>query len=828
MEKKTMKSTLATLSLLLFAGTLVVADETISLGTVNLQANTAGQTFNVPVTGTDQAAGMDLYLQVNGGISGPKITTVTLADAGTLWGATADQMELGGSDDRTVFYGVITASGTVLADGVAAIVTVDTTGISGGNYPLTLTVLGEPSDILDEFGDPLALTLVDGMLVVPYTITASAGAGGSIAPSGTLSINPGDDQEYTITANAGYQIADVLVDGSSIGAVSSHTFTDVDDDHTIVASFSAVPLTVVKSADPVSVPEGSTAQVGIKLSAQPAGDIVLEVAKASGDADLTLSGESSLTFTQANWDTEQYVTLAAAEDNSDTANGTATFDIAKTSGINSVTATTVTANEVDDDFTLTVNAGTGGTTTPSGAVIVDSNNALPYAVEATPSAGYAFTDWTDVSTVLTDADSASTTVKVGTTADCAITANFAAVTLTVVKSADPVSVPEGSTAQVGIKLSAQPAGDIVLEVAKASGDADLTLSGESSLTFTQANWDTEQYVTLAAAEDNSDTANGTATFDIAKTSGINSVTATTVTANEADDDFTLTVNAGTGGTTTPSGAVIVDSNDDLPKAVIVTHIDMGYRFVNWTDDSNVLANANAPLTTVKAGTTADCTVTANFAVNTVMAAQMFYNNSAWDGSNAAANVDDDAAIATDKAALLPGGTATFANYTSFNKGINGIMFDIYTGGTAALTDFTFKVGNDNSPGAWADAPAPTTVATRPIGVGLKRITVIWADNAIEKTWLQVTVKATANTWLTDDEVFYFGNAVGDSGNSALNAIVNASDQLGVRSHPSALGGAAVDNDYDFNRDKTVNASDQLISRSNCTSVLTAVKLIAVP
>ena len=47
--------------------------------------------------------------------------------------------------------------------------------------------------------------------------------------------------------------------------------------------------------------------------------------------------------------------------------------------------------------------------------------------------------------------------------------------------------------------------------------------------------------------------------------------------------------------------------------------------------------------------------------------------------------------------------------------------------------------------------------------GSDRVTIIWDDNAIEKQWLQVTVKATDNTGLVADDVFYFGNAVGEAG-----------------------------------------------------------------
>jgi len=70
-----------------------------------------------------------------------------------------------------------------------------------------------------------------------YTITASAGSHGSISPSGSITVNQDSDKSFTITPDTGYQIDDVLVDGSSVGAVSLYTFTNVTQDHTISATF---------------------------------------------------------------------------------------------------------------------------------------------------------------------------------------------------------------------------------------------------------------------------------------------------------------------------------------------------------------------------------------------------------------------------------------------------------------------------------------------------------------------------------------------------------------------------------------------------------------
>lgn len=70
-----------------------------------------------------------------------------------------------------------------------------------------------------------------------FTITATAGANGSISPSGEVSVEAGGSKTFTITANEGYKIADVLVDGESVGAVSSYTFSGVQAKHTIEATF---------------------------------------------------------------------------------------------------------------------------------------------------------------------------------------------------------------------------------------------------------------------------------------------------------------------------------------------------------------------------------------------------------------------------------------------------------------------------------------------------------------------------------------------------------------------------------------------------------------
>ena len=214
---------------------------------------------------------------------------------------------------------------------------------------------------------------------------------------------------------------------------------------------------------------------------------------------------------------------------------------------------------------------------------------------------------------------------------------------------------------------------------------------------------------------------------------------------------------------------------------------------------------------------------ASLAVATeVVGRYVFYNNSAYDETS------DADAIVTDKTALLPGEQATSANYTSYTKGINGIIIDVARladPGAIDENDFTFKIGNDDTPSGWLDAPTPSIDVTAGPS-NTSRISLIWPNGAIRNTWLEVTVLATENTGLDTADVFYFGNAVGETGNCTTCAAVDAVDVLLTRQNPQPFfDPAAIDNVYDFNRDRRVDAIDTLIARNNQTWSGTELELI---
>jgi len=214
----------------------------------------------------------------------------------------------------------------------------------------------------------------------------------------------------------------------------------------------------------------------------------------------------------------------------------------------------------------------------------------------------------------------------------------------------------------------------------------------------------------------------------------------------------------------------------------------------------------------------------------VVGRHVFYNNSSFDGNDPQANARDDDAVALDKEAVLPGDAITFAGYTSYSRGINGIMIDVEDlpyDTALSSADFEFRVGNGSDLSSWSPAPDPSSITIRPGGGegGSDRVTITWPDNSIRKQWLQVTMLATVNTALPENDVFCFGNAIGEAGNAAGEALVNALDVLLARNNPRTLiNPAPIDFPYDYNRDARVNATDLVIARSNQTHLLDALDL----
>ena len=170
-----------------------------------------------------------------------------------------------------------------------------------------------------------------------YEITATAGANGSISPSGLVRHIYGANQTFAITPNAGYAVSDVKVDGVSVGAVSSYTFTNIDSDHKIEAQFALKTYTI-------------TATAGEHGTISPVGEIVV-------------SHGTSVTFT-ITADPNYHIDKLMVDGRS--------FVVAKEYTFENISANhTISVTFAIDTYVITASAGMNGRISPSGSVIVN-------------------------------------------------------------------------------------------------------------------------------------------------------------------------------------------------------------------------------------------------------------------------------------------------------------------------------------------------------------------------------------------------------------------------------------------------------------------------
>ena len=369
-------------------------------------------------------------------------------------------------------------------------------------------------------------------------------------------------------------------------------------------------------------------------------------------------------------------------------------------------------------------------------------------------------------------------------------------------------------------------------------------------------------VSLSGITSAGTTTAGTGTVTIEDNDGAATITISDITVNETDGTISVTATLDRpvqGGVTADVVLTDIDtdSGDYTANTTSISFAGLvagetASILIDITDDTDaeLPEDLQVSLTNVVpaaggAVSVVDGIVTINdddFIPTSVAGRHIFYENSAFDfsmlqQSGVGANVFDDGAIAPDKTALLPGQSASFENYTSYSRGINGIIIDIadlpQIPTLATIGDFfEFRVGNTQDVTSFTSAPAPFEIAVRPGDGdnGSDRITIVWADNVIENEWLQVTVKAGLSTGLAFDDVHYWGNAIGETGDAdGVNTFVNATDQANTRDNFTTIFESAdVENVYDFNRDTLVNATDQAIARDNFTTIFDFLVLLDAP
>lgn len=429
---------------------------------------------------------------------------------------------------------------------------------------------------------------------ISYTITASAGNGGTISPAGDVEVNCGESKSFSIAANEGYMISDVLVDGQSIGAQSAYTFTNVNANHSISATFEEIPpeeIVIVVNADSNGgsvYPSGTqtiTEGENFTFIVTPNACYEIGTVTVNGTA-VELDANNSYTIT--NVTSEQAInvtfnqivyTIAASAENGGTinANNTAncgenfTFSVTP-DNCYEIGTVTVNGNAVDLDannsytienvtadqninvnfnllsYTITASAGNGGTITPSGDVNVDCGESKVFAIAANE--GYMISD------VLVDGQSVGTQSSYTFTnvdADHTISATFAEI----------------------------PDNHIVITVNADTEGGSVSPSGTQSIE--QGEDFTFNVTPNACYVIGSVTVNGTAvTLDDNNSYTINNVT-TEQTINVTFNliTYTITASAGNGGTITPAGDVVVNCGES--KTFTIT-ANEGYEIADVTVD----------------------------------------------------------------------------------------------------------------------------------------------------------------------------------------------------------------------------------------------------
>ncbi|MEJ2155550.1 MAG: hypothetical protein P8X96_09460, partial [Desulfobacteraceae bacterium] len=221
-----------------------------------------------------------------------------------------------------------------------------------------------------ESGNSNEATFQSGPPVVStFTLTATSGANGSISP-GTVTVNSGGSQTFTMMPATSYHVADVVVDGLSVGARSSYTFSNVNQNHTITASFAP---DVVSTPGPDPYVYTITATAGANGSVSP------------GTATVNSGGSQTFTIAPA---TSYHVADVVVDGTSVGARSTYTFN--NINQDHTISANFAPDAADPDTYTITATGGANGTISPSGAVSVDSGASQSFVIAA--DSGYTIQD----------------------------------------------------------------------------------------------------------------------------------------------------------------------------------------------------------------------------------------------------------------------------------------------------------------------------------------------------------------------------------------------------------------------------------------------------
>jgi uncharacterized repeat protein (TIGR02543 family) len=264
------------------APSALVGNVTVGAGAGDGMRNEEGAPIACPPAAVPAFVGWPLSVNVTGSGSVTRIPERELYASGssvrlvaspannwhlTGWtGATPDALNplaatvvMDGARTVTAHFAFDTRTLTVTTVGNGTVVVDPPGGVYDLGSAVTLTPVADPGSAFAGWSGDLTGNAVPGTITmdgnknvtatftpITWTITASAGAGGHIIPSGTVTVNQGGFAVFLMIPDWGYHIADVLVDGVSVGTLPLYLFLDVTANHTIEAFFAmnGYPVTV--------------------------------------------------------------------------------------------------------------------------------------------------------------------------------------------------------------------------------------------------------------------------------------------------------------------------------------------------------------------------------------------------------------------------------------------------------------------------------------------------------------------------------------------------------------------------------------------------------
>ena len=591
---------------------VVLTAEPTAAVVVEVDGHTTGGDVTV-----DGSASAVLLTFTTGSWNTAQTVTVAAVDDGVTEGEESVTLTHGvvGADSATEYVGVAGESVIVTVTDPAGVsvspTSLDVVEGASGTYEVVLTAAPTGDVVVEVDGHTTGgdVTVDGSASVVLLTFTT-----GSWNTAQTVTVAAVDDGvtegEESVTLTHGV-----------VGADSATEYVGVAGESVIVTVTDPAGVTV--SPTSLDVVEGSSGSYEVVLTAEPTGDVVVEVDGHAGGGDVTVDGSSAavlLTFTTGSWNTAQTVTVAAVDDGVTEGEESVTL----THGVVGADSATEYVGVAGESVIVTVTDPAGVSVSPTSLDVVEGASgtyevvltaeptaAVVVEVDGHTTGGDVTVDGSASAVLLTFTTGSWNTAQTVTVAavDDGVTEGEESVTLThgvvgadsateyvgvagesvIVTVTDPAGVTvsptmldvvEGASGTYEVVLTAEPTGDVVVEVDGHAGGGDVTVDGSASavlLTFTTGSWNTAQTVTVAAVDDGVTEGEESVTL----THGVVGADSATEYAGVAGESVIVTVTDPAGVSVSPTSLSITEGSSGsyevvltaAPTAAVVVEVD---------------------------------------------------------------------------------------------------------------------------------------------------------------------------------------------------------------------------------------------------------------